>query len=112
MREVRPEMIDTMIIMAEASNQKLILQTGGATIAGTPLSTPEDFENMKMVKLTLDSYDKLLDSLEIEDRNDDKRYPRQLVWLKDVTILNSTPVKMPFMCVFVSEISSVSFGSI
>lgn len=117
MVEVNPSLITSMMVLAKSKNRSVIIQTGGTTIYGTPILYEDELgEDDSAIKVALETYKavKKKDGIDIEEESSSdeaKKPPRQLIWLKDVTILSTTRVNLPFIVIFVNKVDAISIGN-
>ena len=117
MRESRPDLVTSMMVLAKTTKNRLILQVSGSTIIGTPILSKDELDENEITSIAINTFNQVKDSVSSDVENNEPKSPdtippRQLVWLKDVSILGSSTVNIPFLTIFVSEISAVSIGDI
>lgn len=117
MRESRPDLVTSMMFLAKTTENRLVLQVAGSTIIGTPILSKDELDENDFANIAINTFNQFRDSISSDDKDSDATpadtiTPRQLVWLKDVSILGSSTINLPFLTIFVSEISAVSIGDI
>lgn len=116
MIESRPDLVSSMMMLAQITKNSLIIQTGGNTIIGTPILSGDELDADDFIKIAIDAYKQTKQSLKNDSEDHEKSMEknmekRQLVWLKDVVISGTSNINLPFMVVFISEITGISIGN-
>ncbi|HAP3558618.1 hypothetical protein FHO10_11465 [Enterococcus faecalis] len=109
--DYRGDMIDYISVFAKETQNDLIIQTSGSTIIGTPIDEEEKVNPIfdAMLKSFSDSRTKKIEEFK---KDPEVLLSRRAIFLKDVSILGPSPLNLPFLIVFVDEISAVSFGNL
>ncbi|EZP95979.1 MULTISPECIES: hypothetical protein [Enterococcus] len=110
--DYRSDMIEYIELFAKNSNNNIIIQTGGATICGTPIDFDAEVKVNPLIDAMMDSFaefrSKKIDDIE---KDDEQSLVVKSIFLKDVTIIGERTTNIPFLVVFADQISAISLGN-
>ena len=111
--DYRSQFVDHITMFAQETKYNLIIQTSGDTIMGNPVNFDDDDMVSPTIDALLNTFAKSREKVIEEIQNDpDQQLSVRSIFLKDVTIIKSHPIKLPFLVVFVEEISAISLGNL
>lgn len=109
--DYRSDMLEFIEYFAKHTDNNIIIQTGGATIFGTPVDFDAEIKVNPLIDNMLNSFaefrSKKIDEIE---KDEEQALVNKAVFLKDVTIAGERKTTIPFLIVFADQISAISLG--